>query len=763
MAKIREATLTLKVDSRQAKQALLDFVATQKGVRVATMGTSSALKGLTGRLTAVYLGYRALGIIRRSTRDFADFEMQMANVSTMLNDQSMRYLPEYENRIRKLSISMGESTETLSKGLYDILSATIPPAEAMGVLETSARAAQAGLTSTAVAADAITTILNSYALGTEYANKVSSDLFETVQRGKTTFGELAPNIGKVAAFASQAGISLEELLATISTLTRAGLKTEIAITAVRSIISQFLKPDDKAIKAAEQLGLKLNSAQLHAIGLAGVLEMLKGQSAEFVAAIIGDMRGLAGFNAALANIEGHAYDVGYIMANSGKDVEAFGKMMSTSDKAIQRFDSTMTEVRRLLAEGWAPTLEKATNALADFVEDNRYYIRRWASDFAEGVEISLTTLSPLVQAYRALERLAEKGRAMKPPAVQGDKMSGVFQAQPGQLSMLLGGWMGDWGERRADEPTISDPLRTAEDALTAAGRAVERAKAQARNIGAGAGGPPKDPVETGDPTYATNLNTNTTRQPSAVYKQYMEDIRTEQDLLRMTNVEREKTVTVLQAMNEAKEEGQQLSLEEIANLEAEMDALERMRAIRAVGEEIGYGFARGFGQAVMYAEDLRDAMDMLKSAAVNVLEGIMEILIWQPMAEAGASFFTSLFPSAKGNVFQHGRIQAFGNGGIFPGPTVFPLGLAGEKGPEAILPLERGPDNRLGVIAHGGGNVNVSVPMEVRIINQSGTNVQAQGRPVRDGQRWILTLVAKDIQNGGMVAGAIDSRRGFAG
>jgi len=67
------------------------------------------------------------------------------------------------------------------------------------------------------------------------------------------------------------------------------------------------------------------------------------------------------------------------------------------------------------------------------------------------------------------------------------------------------------------------------------------------------------------------------------------------------------------------------------------------------------------------------------------------------------------FGSANGNVFSGGKAMAFANGGVIGGPTMFPMsdgrtGLMGEAGPEAIMPLRRGPDGKLGVHMTGGGN-----------------------------------------------------------
>lgn len=62
---------------------------------------------------------------------------------------------------------------------------------------------------------------------------------------------------------------------------------------------------------------------------------------------------------------------------------------------------------------------------------------------------------------------------------------------------------------------------------------------------------------------------------------------------------------------------------------------------------------------------------------------------------------------ALGGVLRHGRIMAYANGGIpdyVNSPTLAPMALFGEAGPEAIMPLRRGPDGRLGVEVNGSDN-----------------------------------------------------------
>lgn len=161
---------------------------------------------------------------------FADFDRQMANVSTML-DEPEKHMARFSKSVRDMSVEFGESTDALAGGLYDILSASISPEKAMNVLTVAVKAAKGGLTDTKTAADAITTVLNAYGLSAEHAGTVSDLLFSVVKRGKTTFAELAPNIGEVASIAASAGVALEEVGATLSVLTRNGVRTTEAVTA----------------------------------------------------------------------------------------------------------------------------------------------------------------------------------------------------------------------------------------------------------------------------------------------------------------------------------------------------------------------------------------------------------------------------------------------------------------------------------------------------------------------------------------------------
>ena len=114
--------------------------------------------------------------------------------------------------------------------------------------------------------------------------------------------------------------------------------------------------------------------------------------------------------------------------------------------------------------------------------------------------------------------------------------------------------------------------------------------------------------------------------------------------------------------------------------------------------------------------------------------------------------------SARGNVFKNGIYVPFALGGLpdlVTRPTLFPManggtGLAGEAGTEAVMPLRRTSDGRLGV-SGGGSQVNVTVNNNHAT---AGVDVQQQKRP---GGGVDIVMTVKDIVNSHLASGGADS------
>ncbi|MEO1282944.1 MAG: phage tail tape measure protein [Pseudomonadota bacterium] len=131
-----------------------------------------------------------------------------------------------------------------------------------------------------------------------------------------------------------------------------------------------------------------------------------------------------------------------------------------------------------------------------------------------------------------------------------------------------------------------------------------------------------------------------------------------------------------------------------------------------------------------------DLSNMVLKAAFKPLE--------QSLGNAFSGLFSGGFGFANGGVLAQGTPTPFAKGGVIAAPTLFPMatgtGLMGERGAEAIMPLSRGADGRLGVAASGGAGggsivINIATP-DVESFRQSESQVAALvGRALSAGQR----------------------------
>ena len=202
-------------------------------------------------------------------------------------------------------------------------------------------------------------------------------------------------------------------------------------------------------------------------------------------------------------------------------------------------------------------------------------------------------------------------------------------------------------------------------------------------------------------------------------------------------------------LDDLQERGEALgdALGDAATMAAAFDS--QMKRISAAFEETGKdvatlergmsgGLRKAFDGVVLDGMNLSDALDVLKnsmirtaySAAIKPVTDHFGGLI----AGGIGSFVQGILPFADGGSFSQGRVMPFANGGVISGPTTFPMrgatGLMGEAGPEAIMPLARGPDGKLGVRSAGGGGavnvvMNISTP-DVQGFRRSQSQIAAQ-------------------------------------
>lgn len=194
-----------------------------------------------------------------------------------------------------------------------------------------------------------------------------------------------------------------------------------------------------------------------------------------------------------------------------------------------------------------------------------------------------------------------------------------------------------------------------------------------------------------------------------------------EEMIDARNVE----IALQETLNALAEEGLGLTEEEIEALRAKYEELGKLgRQVdktKTKTNELGLTFKSALEDAIVDGKDLGDVMKGLEQDIMRILT---RRLVTDPLTEAvdgildGIDFgdiFGSIFGSANGNAFDQRGVVPFAKGGIVSSATPFMfanggrLGVMGEAGPEAILPLRRGTNGQLGVQSDGMGGTSVTV------------------------------------------------------
>jgi hypothetical protein len=162
-----------------------------------------------------------------------------------------------------------------------------------------------------------------------------------------------------------------------------------------------------------------------------------------------------------------------------------------------------------------------------------------------------------------------------------------------------------------------------------------------------------------------------------------------------------------------------------------------IKSMGDLGANLGSSFASAFqGMADQLTDFVTTGKASFGDFARSVLKDLSNIFIKFALFQTlkaivpGDSAFGKFLGFADGAAFAQNGIQPFARGGIVDRPTLFPFakgtGLMGEAGPEAIIPLKRGRDGKLGVAGGGGGTTNVVVNVDASGSKVEGDQSQAK-------------------------------------
>ena len=309
------------------------------------------------------IGISAATAFAQAAKSSYDFEkefrknmLEVATISTQVTDDMTGFMNQVMSITQEIPIKAPEA----AKALYSIVSAGHDGADGLKILEVSAKAAVGGLTETETAADAVTTILNAYKMSAEEAGTVSDQLFTTVRLGKTTFGELGASIAQVAPIAAAYGISIDQVLGAVASLTKQGTPTSQAMTQIRAAIQG----------TAGELGDAAFQGRTFQEALQLINEKAGG-SASKMKEMLGTDEGLAATLALTGkNARSAASDLGELQNSLGATEAAFEKMKDAADNQLILLANNVQVYLRPLGEKILKEVSDIAKAFNEAFENN---------------------------------------------------------------------------------------------------------------------------------------------------------------------------------------------------------------------------------------------------------------------------------------------------------------------------------------------------------------------------------------------------------
>lgn len=337
--------------------------------------------------------------------------------------------------VRKGMLNMagevGQVPTELAKGFYLIASAGFHGAEGLNVLKAAAQGAATGGAEMAIVADAVTTGLNNYGLASTQATNVTSALIQTVAEGKTNLGDLAGSIGKIAPTAAAMGISFNEVLGAMATMTAQGTKADQTVEGLRAMLLSLAAPQGPAVDTLTKIGLSADKLGKSLAdpkkGLNYTLQLVtdglgkkfgKG-SAAYISALKEIMGGTAGFAMALQITGDHAKDfatktehIGTALHGAGKDVQGFAETQKTLQQQLNQLKGSASAIATEFGNWLLPkamnVAKWAEGVIAYFKEHP--LVSKIASDAAIGLFVG-AILFKLAKGFQAIRAVLGFGKA----------------------------------------------------------------------------------------------------------------------------------------------------------------------------------------------------------------------------------------------------------------------------------------------------------------------------------------------------------------
>ena len=204
-------------------------------------------------------------VLNDITAESRSFGGAMAAANTMAGKSGEDFV-KLKDQVAELSHEVPIARDKLANGLYQVISNGVPENNWITFLNKSARASVAGIADLEETVKVTSTIIKNYGLDWEAAGSIQDKIQLTAKNGVTSFEQLAQALPRVTSQAATLGVSVDELMATFSTLTGVSGNTAEVSTQLAAIFTALIKPSSEAAEMAQQMGIQFDAAAIKAAG-----------------------------------------------------------------------------------------------------------------------------------------------------------------------------------------------------------------------------------------------------------------------------------------------------------------------------------------------------------------------------------------------------------------------------------------------------------------------------------------------------------------
>lgn len=319
------------------------------------------------KLEAGILGVGA-SVVAFSVKVASDFDSAFREMTTLFQ-ASGQDVAKFRADIQDYASTSTQSIDDIGKSLLAAVGTGIKYGESLGLVAKAEKLSVATRADLEGTTKVLVSTMNAYGMETSDIDKISDLFFRTIADGNIKMDDLSKYLANVTPNAKIAGVSLDELLAAIATLTTAGAEPSTAIDALNSAISNIIGPSVQAQKLAAELGIEFNATGLKSKGFAGLLAEVgkaTGGSAEQLKILFGDMNGFS----AVASLTGAQADkFAESITNMGKATggvdEALGKMVGSLENSTAVMSNAMTALLTAIGTPLLDEVGGISKAIAD--------------------------------------------------------------------------------------------------------------------------------------------------------------------------------------------------------------------------------------------------------------------------------------------------------------------------------------------------------------------------------------------------------------